>query len=279
MLPRLLIIGAQKAGTQSLTHYLDLHPRLHMCRRELNFFSDDATWARGVDWYADQVGGTSDGQLLTGETSPSYAMAGAFPRAAQRIAATLPDVRLVYLLRDPVDRMRSAYQHGLASGAESRPMRAALLDDEFYLNASSYATQIEHYLEHVAPEQLLLVLSDDLRQRRTETVARVLEFAGLPPRRDLPLTDEVHATEHKRVPRAWARALGDVLIRRRIQRIPGWLVRMREEQSPLLTRAFRPDETVMTAELRAELATRLRPEVRRLRTWLGPDFDGWGLLD
>jgi hypothetical protein len=279
MLPQLLLIGAQKAGTQSLTHYLSLHPQRGMCRRELNFFSDDATWSRGVDWYAAQIAAPPDRQVVVGETSPSYAMRRAFPRAAERIAATLPDVRLVYLLRDPIDRMRSAYQHGLASGAEGRPMREALLADEFYLDASCYAAQIEHHLEHVRSEQLLLVLSADLRARRAETVSRVLDFVGLPPRPDLPLSDEVHPTDRKRVPRAWARALGDVIIRRRIERVPRWLIRMRDQQSPLMTRPFRPEETVMTPELRAELAVRLRPDVARLREWLGPDFDGWGLLD
>jgi hypothetical protein len=278
MLPRLLVIGAQKAGTQSLTHYLSLHPQTWMCRRELDFFSDDATWVRGVEWYAGAIAAPDDAGLVVGETSPSYAMGRAFPRTVERVAATLPDVRLVYLLRDPIERMRSAYQHGLASGAESRPMREALLEDPFYLDASSYAAQIERYLERLPAEQLLLVLSDDLRSRRRETVDRVLDFVGLPARPDLPLTDEIHATEHKRVPRAWARALGDVIIRRGVERVPRWLVRMREQQSPLMTRTFRPDETAMTPELRAELSARLRPDVSRLRAWLGPDFEGWGLL-
>jgi hypothetical protein len=279
MLPRLLVIGAQKAGTQSLTHYLSLHPQTWMCRRELDFFSDDATWARGVEWYAGEIAAPDDPRLVVGETSPSYAMARAFPHTVERVAATLPDVRLVYLLRDPIERMRSAYQHGLASGVESRPMREALLDDPFYLDASSYAAQIERYLDRLPAEQLLLVLSDDLRSRRRETVDRVLDFVGLPARPDLPLTDEIHATEHKRVPRAWARALGSVVISRGLEeRVPGWLADMRERQSPLMTRPFRPDEAAMSPELRAELANRLTPDVRRLRAWLGPDFDGWGLL-
>jgi hypothetical protein len=61
--------------------------------------------------------------------------------------------------------------------------------------------------------------------------------------------------------------------------VPKTLIRMRERQSRLLTRPFRPEETVITADLRAELELRLRPDVRRLRAWLGADFAGWGLLD
>lgn len=279
-LPQLLIIGAQKAGTRSLTHYLSRHPQAWMCGRELDFFSDDDTWARGLDWYAQQIGAPAEPGLIVGETSPSYAMSGAFPEAAERIASTLPDVRLVYLLRDPIERMRSGYQHGLASGAESRGMREALLENPFYLDASSYASQVERYLEHLAADRLLLVLSEDLRHHRRETVNRVLDFVGLPAQPDLPLDDEAHSSEDKRVPRAWARALGEVVITRGLEaKVPGRLVRMREQQSPLMTRPFRREETVMPPDLRQELARRLQPDVRRLREWLGADFDGWGLLD
>lgn len=277
---RLLVIGAQKAGTQSLAHYLDAQPRVQFSARELNFFSDDRVWARGLDWYDQQLAPRTPDVQCIGETSPSYSMAGAYPHAASRIAQTWPDVRLVYVLRDPVERMRSAYQHGLASGAETRPMRTALLEDDFYLDASCYAAQIHRYLELLPRESLKLVRSEDLRRRREEVVADVLAFAGVTdPVAALP-DDERNVTARRRVPRRWAVALGGMVIRHGWERrVPARLVRWREEQSPLMTRAFRPRESTMPDDVRAELVRRLRPDVAELRQWLGNDFDCWGLLD
>lgn len=278
VLPGLLVVGAQKSGTQSLTHYLDAQPGVRMCRRELDFFSADGAWRRGLDWYAAQLPPAQPGEVV-GETSPSYSMLRSYPEAAPRIAQVLPEVRIVYLMRDPVERVLSAYRHGLVRGAETRPLRRAVRD-EFYLDASRYATQIGRYLEFFPREQLLLLTTDELRDRRAQTVERVLRFAGVDRVvDDGSLATEVNTATGRRVPRAWARALGGFVLSHGLERrVPALLVRWREQQSPLLTRPLRAREHVVPPAVRDELAAQLRPEVEQLRAWLGPEFDGWGLL-
>ena len=276
----LLLIGAQKAGTQSLAHYLNAQPRVRFCVRELNFFSDDQVWARGRAWYDEQFGPTDADVSVVGETSPSYTMGRAYPETAARIAATLPDARLVYLVRDPVERLRSAYQHGLASGAERRPMRQALLADELYLDTSRYAAQLDRYLAHFDRDQILVIESDDLRTQRERAVERVVRFAGLGDPVVTPPDREMNVTADRRVPRRWAATVGGVVMRRQWDdRVPRRLVRWRENDSPILTRAFRAEETVMPDDLRQTLRRLLRPDVSALRQWLGDDFHGWGMLD
>ena len=280
MTTTLLIIGAQKAGTQSLAHYLAAQPRVSVTPRELNFFSDDRVWANGFDWYREQITDPAKPDaVVVGETSPSYTMQRGYPESAARIAATVPDARLVYLLRDPIERMRSAYQHALAAGWERRPMREALLADETYLDPSRYALQLARYAAVLPREQLLLVESAELRRDRHAVVARVLEFAGVT---DAPVNvpdTEMNVTAIRRVPRRWAVLVGDEVIRRDWgDRVPGWVVRRRERESWLLTRPFRPSETVLPEDVRAELVRRLRPDVEELRDWLGSGFHGWGML-
>jgi hypothetical protein len=259
MLPRLLVIGAQKAGTQSLTHYLSLHPQTWMCRRELDFFSDDATWARGVEWYAGEIAAPDDPRLVVGETSPSYAMARAFPHTVERVAATLPDVRLVYLLRDPIERMRSHWLHQLAEGARPpRPIDRALLESEDYLACSSYGMQLAAFLEHVPRDRVLLVRTEDLAADPGATLARVARHLGVDPAPEVAAaTDHVFATEGRRVPRrGLARFAGT--------RYGGRLV-------------TRPARARLAAQTRAELARRLAPDLALLCELAGPGFEPWGL--
>lgn len=277
----LLVIGAQKAGTQSLAHYLAAQPRVSVTPQELNYFSDDRVWARGFDWYRQHITDAAkpDAQVF-GETSPTYAMRLAYPDAAHRIAATLPQARLVYLLRDPIERMRSAYQHALASGWERRPMREALLADDTYLDVSRYAAQLQCYAEVLPRDQVLLLESAQLRLDRNAVVAKVLRFAGLGDA-PVPVPDtDRNVSATRRVPRAWSVRVGDAVIRRDWgARVPKRLVRARERESWLLTRRFRPEEVEMSGELRRELAQRLRPDAADLRAWMGDDFHAWGLLD
>lgn len=126
-LPTFVVIGAMKAGTVSLRHYLDEHPDVFLGRGgmfgEPNYFVAEYNWSRGRAWYeslfadADADAGQAG---AIGECSPSYTMAPAFPGVPERMAAVIPDARLVYVVRDPVARMQSMYMHQVSAGRERR---------------------------------------------------------------------------------------------------------------------------------------------------------------
>ncbi|MDX1394802.1 MAG: sulfotransferase domain-containing protein, partial [Gemmatimonadota bacterium] len=117
-LPNLLVIGAMNAGTTSLYHYLRLHPEIHMSTpKELTFFADEWNWPRGLDWYASHF---DPSFAVNGEASPLYTTYPECPEIAERIGRNLPDVKLLYLVRDPIARMISQYVTWTSSSRENR---------------------------------------------------------------------------------------------------------------------------------------------------------------
>ena len=120
-LPDFLVLGAQKAGTTALYAYLRWHPGITgPSWKEVSFF--DRHWWRGPAWYRGQFPLRS-GTRLVGEASPSYLF---HPLAPERVRALVPDARLVALVRDPVARAYSHYQHEVALGREPLSFEDAL---------------------------------------------------------------------------------------------------------------------------------------------------------
>ena len=171
----MLVIGAQKAGTTTLHHTLAAHPDAFMSSpKELNFFQRH--FDKGPDWYAEQFAEAS----IRGETSPSYA---AHELAAKRIAELVPDVRLIYLVRDPVDRLVSAWMHGQASGRESRSFPDAMLAENpksgLYFPHSAYGRNLGRFMDQFPKEQILVESFDDVVSGTA--TKRVLHHVGLDP--------------------------------------------------------------------------------------------------
>ncbi len=188
LLPNLIVIGAMKCGTTALHRYLGLHPDIAMSEpKELNFFfgperldarsgaSSAGNWHRGVEWYARQFRPAPvRGEASPGYTSPSY------PEAAERMARVVPDARLVYAVRDPVERAVSQYLHHRADGAERRPIEEALLDSASqYLARSRYYARLEPYLAKFPRGQIFICAQEDLSLERRTTVRELYRFAGV----------------------------------------------------------------------------------------------------
>src|SRR4051794_7537924 len=167
-----------KAGTTSLAEYLGSHPDVYVPDGEPQFFSAEHNWSRGFDWYSQQLEG-GEGHKAVGEKSATYAMHPIHSGVPARVAAAAPDMRLIYMLRDPIRRISSHYLHNVARGLEWRPIEDAIEYDPTYLAFSRYATQIEQYLPHFDASQLMVITTDELKSRRQETVARALDFIGV----------------------------------------------------------------------------------------------------
>jgi Sulfotransferase domain len=203
-LPDFLIIGAQKAGTTALYAYLRRHPAITgPSWKEVSFF--DRHYGRGEAWYRGNFPNLvrSRGKLV-GEASPSYIF---HPLGPERVRALVPEVRLVALVRNPIDRALSHYHHELALGREPLSFEDALDAEEERLRGEEerlaadpgyfsrawwshaykargrYAEQLERWLAVFPPEQLLVLPSEDLGAEPERTHARVLEFLGASPHR------------------------------------------------------------------------------------------------
>lgn len=285
-LPNFIVIGAMKAGTTSLYQYLKNHDQVFMSTiKELDFFVAESNWSRGVGWYQRQFG-DAGGVLARGEASTTYTQYPIHDGVPERIARLLPGVRLVYVVRDPVERIRSHYQHLVMTGVEKCPPDVAVLENPIYLDCSKYAMQLEQYLEHFPREQILIVTSEALRVDRTATVQRVYDFLGV----DRARLPEVLDTEFYRTAERptyppvvlWARrfATRHMLQANRARGLAETMLARRTTDCDLRATGGASTEAserqLFAPELRARLADRLRDDVERFRRYMPADFDGWG---
>jgi hypothetical protein len=222
-LPDFLIIGAQRGGTTSLYRYLCSHPEVApaVLNKGIHYF--DTNYGKSPRWYRSHFPTSMSralrcrragvGKSLTGEGSPYYIF---HPLAPERIAQLLPEVPSILLLRDPIKRAYSHYQHEVARGFESLSFEEALEHEEeriageedrmrrepsyvsfehqhhTYLSRGLYLSQIRRWHEHFSPERLLIIDSADLFRDTDSTYGRVLAFLGLVPR-SLPRYKQLNA--------------------------------------------------------------------------------------
>ena len=279
-LPNLTVIGGLKCGTTSLHHYLNLHPAIQMSRpKELNFFVAELNWSLGADWYASHFRG---GVPVRGESSPHYTNLPRFEGVAERIGSMLPEARLIYMVRHPIDRALSHYLHNVSGGYETRPIAEALADpDSAYVHRGLYAMQLEPYLERFGAERIEVVSQEELKQQRGETMRRVFGFLGVDESFASPqFSREWETGTGKRTGRfrAMDRAVrmpGLRALDRNFDRLPEslrWLVE-RTIHDPEGGAAERPE---LPSSIRDRLAERFRPDVERLESITGRRF-GWEL--
>ncbi len=209
--PQLLVIGAQRAGTTSIFRYLSQHPQVVApLVKEVQFFSTPA-FLKGPDWYRSNFPTTRELQsrgeehgaaAMTFEATPYYLF---HPLAAERAASLLPAVRLIVLLRNPVDRAYSHYLHSMQRGIEPLSFEAALdaeperlageearmrADESYdslayrsysYFARGVYADQIAEWMRRFPREQLLVLESEAMYRDPGATYRKVVEWLGLAP--------------------------------------------------------------------------------------------------
>jgi hypothetical protein len=176
--PNFLVIGAMKAGTSSLHRYLGQHPALFTTsRKEPDFFIADRT-ADEQRRYTALFEPAPCGSLV-GESSPNYTKLHLFPGTPRRIRAFVPDVRLIYLLRDPIQRMLSHYHHSRRRGRETRSFAKAVRESENLIMTSRYCWQLTHYLSEFPRRQVLVITTEDLDVAPVPTLSRVFRFLGV----------------------------------------------------------------------------------------------------
>ncbi len=179
-LPNLIIIGAMKCGTTSLHYYLDKHPDIKMSQpKELDFFFDQGHWSKGIDWYRSHFTGK---YLVHGEASPKYSFYPVMRDVPQRMYEIVPEAKLIYVVRDPIERFVSHYVHDCSTGVETREfcdVVAEVNDDSRYILRGKYFMQLEQFLKFYPRSSILVVDQHDLQRNRDATCRRIFEFLGV----------------------------------------------------------------------------------------------------
>jgi hypothetical protein len=201
--PNLFIIGAMKAGTSSLHEYLHQHPQIFMCRfKEPQYFAPHATrWGQmwgighpwpepGIDWYLRLFQDAGDVKYA-GESSASYTARPWVVECERRIHQFNSQARIIYLLRDPVERAISHYWHFVGDGREDLDMLTALQRKEEYVARSNYWMQLEPYLDLFGRDQVHVLTIEQLMAAPAETFRRLFAWLEVDP--DVAIrTDERH---------------------------------------------------------------------------------------
>ena len=278
MLPNLVVIGGLKCGTTSLHHYLNLHPEVEMSRpKELNFFVAELNWPLGTEWYASHFGGRTP---VRGESSPHYTSRPRFEGVAARMRSVLAHVRLVYMVRNPIDRMLSHYLHNVGGGYENRALADAFAEPgSAYVSRGLYSFQLQPYLEEFGRQRIEIVTREELKGERPGTMRRLFAFLGVDP-----------AFTSKQFKREWetgtAKGGGRFRIMDRAVRLPGMRAldrnfdRLPESLRWLVERIVHdPDagavpKPEIPPPLRQQLASLFRDDVARLERIAGRGF-GW----
>ena len=193
--PNFIIIGALKSGTTSLFEYLGYHPQVLLPRKkEIDFFSQKFNY--GVDWYLAHFPAIIDNsEFITGESTPVYL---SFTGAEKRIFSLFPQVKLIVLLRNPVDQVISWHYHrfnyGLykktlpqAINTELKPIKNCseaeimriLNHHKYNLMGALYVYHLKRWLQIFPREQLLIIKSEEFYANPAKTMEQAFQFLGI----------------------------------------------------------------------------------------------------
>lgn len=195
-LPTFLIIGAQKSGTSWLANKLRQHPDVFIPRGEIHYFDKEFNLTKGIEWYREKFREAA-GAIAVGDKTPDYlwtdgcGVEGYMPGAHQRLHRTIPQARLVILLRNPVERAISAVNHIIRTGRIS-PLhkiddllvgkKSHLVEGHGIIDKGRYHRQLQAYRECFASSQMLvLIFEEDVVANATGGLSKVCPFIGVDP--------------------------------------------------------------------------------------------------
>lgn len=272
-LPNFLVIGAMKAGTTSLHAWLGQHPDIGMSAiKEINYFVSRRT-DHDPAWYARQFDGRAP---YRGESSTSYTKFPQRPGVPERLHALVPDARLVYVVRDPIERTVSHFLHALQRGRERRSLSEALadLEDNLYVDPSRYHLQLEQYWPYYPPERILVLSAEELQRAPQVALERVTTFLGARPY-DFDTDRHENVSGQRGQDTALGRLIESYPAKRLGRRLPRSAVRLAKRMNVGLSR--RISRPTLDPESRDRLRSHLREDVARLRQSTGLSFEEWSL--
>lgn len=280
--PNLFIIGAMKSGTTSLHEYLDTHPQIAMSEeKEPGYFVAELGLPKGEAWYLSRWRRDDREYRYFGESSTHYTKLPLYQGVPERLFQFNPQARLIYIMRNPFDRIVSHYWHALRDqyhGGELRPLLKAVKEDPGYLAFSDYATQLEPYFDRFGREALLTLTFEALIENPQREVDRIYDWLGLPTHSIAEKLGKAHNQKPSDIT-----AVAGAGILNRIQyseawdrispHIPAWMKNWAKKQAyrPVAEQEVEKD----IPRLREAVAELQRRQIDRLTRLLGRDFPEW----
>jgi len=280
-LPDFLIIGAMKSGTTSLHDYLGKHPEIYTSEpKEIHYFMDENFNTHSLDWYKSlfitekKIAGTSP-QNYTKCHRPAVKI------VPERIFKYMPNVKLIYIVRDPVKRIVSHYTEAQSGGYAPKKKLNAFLNDfknNHYVQTSMYYYQISQYLKFFKKEQILIVKSENLLNNRLKTLNEVFRFLSVKE-----ITDSSIFEYEKNIGLSKQKKsnIGELLfnsdktkfIRRVLPRKFKDRLKNRSIVKNISFNSVKPEQ--LDIETERKIRNYLLPDIKKLETFSGINFKDW----
>ena len=180
-LPNLFLVGAMKSATTSLHNYLDLHPEIFMTQdpwKEPGYFVKEINLGKGIDWYLDLFKEAKNEKFL-GESTTDYTKSPNYLGVPERIHDFCPNAKIIYIMRDPIERAMSQYWWEVQYSAEGRKMPSAILNNNWIMNASNYALQLKPYIELFGTKNIYALTMEELQAAPNETLKKIFIWLGV----------------------------------------------------------------------------------------------------
>lgn len=176
--PDFIIIGAMKCATSTIHEQLAVQPGIFMTElKEPNFFSDDDQYAKGIEWYLSHFESAPAGALC-GESSTHYTKLPTYPKTIERIKQHQPNVKLIYVMRHPIDRLVSQYIHEWTQRVISVEINRAIAQHPELIEYSRYSRQLAPYFEAFGRERVLPVFFERVIRFPQQELERICQFIG-----------------------------------------------------------------------------------------------------
>lgn len=176
--PDFLLIGAMKSATSTMHEQLALQPGIHMSTpKEPNYFSDDDVYQLGTDWYADLFSSAHPDDLC-GESSTHYTKLPDYPDTVSRMKAVLDNPKLIYIMRNPIERLISHYMHQWSQNVMSCDINVAIEKYPELISYSCYGMQMKPYFDAYGSDAVLPVFTEVIKTVPQSQLDRIASYIG-----------------------------------------------------------------------------------------------------
>jgi len=288
--PNLFLVGAAKSGTTSLYAGLKAHPEIFMsdpkepgffiapCLRPAHLFGSAVAEKEALRIYVDLFRAAGNRRYI-GEASTDYTFYPRCGASAEAIHAFAPASRIIYIIRDPIERTISDYWWHVKLESENRLPIQAITEDSKYCDVSNYAMQMRRYLKWFSREQVWVLTLEDFSREPAFELARIFRWLELDPRK-APKVSEIreNVTPPTFVRNRCPECVAEFLQSRPYQTLrPLIPTRMRQMVRNLLVTQIDRSKVDLT-EVKAFLRPRQQRETEELADLLGRDFRDWNTL-